>query len=219
MIKTIRSMLAPAAVLLMLLFPRFLPASEKDRNIELIYFFSSSCPHCLQAAPVVKELSRKYHTRGYYPRKEQQPDYPFPVEKGNPQMLQDYGIQGFPSLVVLINGMARQKIVGAVDIPAAPELLKAFANGALSVSEALESPAGFPLTVAAFVRAAQSPEGKRVYALSDGEKVLVVAPWRREQGARTMAGLNNKAVAVRGRIMTNGSGKSAFVVEREVNGD
>src|SRR5574340_1062927 len=111
------------AVLVLILLYTSLAAADAKREITILYFFSSKCPHCREVAPLVRELSKTYKVLGYYPGKEEKPDVPFPVDPGRRDLQTKYDVPGVPSMVVLVKGKVKQKLVGSVNIQFAPVLL------------------------------------------------------------------------------------------------
>lgn len=223
----IRSLHAALVFIFLAILPSF---AEETHDIRLLYFFSSKCPHCREVMPLLIQLSNAYPVQGYYPRTENRPDVPFPVEPGRRDLQKKYDVPGVPSLVVLVNGAVKQKIAGSVNIGHAPKLLQGFRLGALTVSEAVKSSQGNPIMMTGILTMQGAVFGreKAVYYLTDKTTTLQVNPWLPAEAVksrfakkrpRLMSDVVDKVVLLRGSVEHSADGKTRFIVSEEVLGN
>jgi thiol-disulfide isomerase/thioredoxin len=154
------------------------PAFAADVRIQLLYFFSTACPHCKQTTPVVSELSKEFSVQGVLSGKDGPGPLPFPLRKAAKADKEQYGIQGVPTLVVLKDSKTRLVISGERDIKAGRTLIRGIEQGALTVSEAVESLRQGDVIIAGFLVSRGDYFSKNAkFILTDRRKDIYVNLW------------------------------------------
>ena len=69
----------------------------------LIEFTADWCPPCKILAPVVDDIARKYEGKMRVGMLD---------SDTNPQVIQQYGVMGLPTLILFVGGVAVERIVG-----------------------------------------------------------------------------------------------------------
>src|SRR6185295_13413624 len=69
----------------------------------LIEFTADWCPPCKMLAPVVDELARKYEGKMRVGLLD---------SDANPQIIQQYGVMGLPTLMLFVDGVPVERIIG-----------------------------------------------------------------------------------------------------------
>jgi thiol-disulfide isomerase/thioredoxin len=204
------------------LFPSFALANSKSA-VHILYFFSSSCPHCIEVQPYVKELSREFHIDGFLAGKGDVKGLPFPVQKGAKEIALQYGIKGVPAMVVLADGVVKLKISGARDIKDIHVILKAFQSGAMTASEALDKVPQTEFILTGWV-AHRGPyfDTNAPFVITDRQNDLTVDVWLpievvkspfKKSGPRMMSDVMNKPVVLRGKLIKTDRGRRFRVSE------
>jgi thiol-disulfide isomerase/thioredoxin len=200
--------------------------AAQNLHVKILYFFSPSCPHCVEAAPAVISLGKEYNIEGHnVGAHEAQEGYPFPVIRGDKKNARKvYGIRGIPSLAVIIDGVFKQKLEGASDIQDAKSIVRALSSGAMTVTEAAKKEKDVELTVAGWV-VAQGEYFKNVrFILTDRTTEIPVKAWlpleamkspMKKSMPRLMSNVLRKPVVLRGNLIQTGTGP-LFVVKEEL---
>jgi thiol-disulfide isomerase/thioredoxin len=213
--------------LLLCITPSFNHAAQSP-HVKILYFFSLSCPHCVDAKPAVIALSREYSIEGHNFDTIEAQGYPFPVKRGDGKNAKRvYGIKEIPSLAVLIDGLYKQKIEGASDIQDAKSIIKALSSGAMTVTEAAKKEKDDELTVVGWV-VAKGEYFKNVrFMLTDRTTEIQVKAWlplevmkspMKKARPRLMSNVVRKPVVLRGSLTQTDTG-GLFLVKEELTLD
>jgi thiol-disulfide isomerase/thioredoxin len=193
----------------------------QGRNVEILYFFSPSCHHCIDAKPFIMDLSKTYNIQGLSFGEGPPPSFPFPVEKGDKTIARDtYDVKGVPTLGILIDGVYRQKISGMPDIRDAQVIIKGLKNGAMTVSEAVHSSKESEITITGWIVARGVNFQKAKFFITDRKTELSIKPWLplevvkspvHKIHPKTMSEVIRKPVILRGSIRKNSTGSKFFI--------
>lgn len=202
--------------------------ANNEKSIKLIYFFSSSCKHCIESRPVVINLSETYPIEGIIFGKVSEQSLPFSVREGNKeQAKKDYGIAGIPTIAVFVNGLYKQKIEGSRDIQHADVVIKALAKGALTVTEAAKLGASERVTITGWLVNKGDYFKNANFVITDRRENIRVKPWLPLEAAksplkkvrpRIMSDVLNKPTTLRGTLVKKDQGLE-LVVKEEVSFD
>lgn len=193
-------------------------------DLYVLYFFSANCTHCKRVEPAIKELSREFTVQGLLYGREDPGPMPFDVRKGDKETSAHYGLKGVPALVVLRNGSVKQVIRGEKDIRDALALLRAFRQGAVTVSEAIEQGPQKTYKIAGWIvtRGEYFRNGR--FFLTDRKLTMLVKPWLpieaikspfRKTSPRLMSDVINKPVLLEGAL-TKINDDLRFTVSKEI---
>ncbi len=222
--KGIGPFIAVLLTLLSCIAPSFNHAAQSP-HVKVLYFFSLSCPHCVEARPAVIALSKEYRIEGHNFGTIKAKGYPFPVKMGDKKNARKaYGIKVIPSLAILIDGIYKQKIEGTSDIQDAKSIIKALSSGAMTVTEAVNKKKDADLTVTGWV-VAKGEYFKNVrFMLTDRKTEIQVKAWlpletmkspMKKAGPRLMSNVIRKPVVLRGSFIQTDTG-ALFLVKEEL---
>jgi hypothetical protein len=217
----------PLAVFFLLLAAVFQPPVSAGPNsaIRLIYFFSSSCRHCVDAKPSVIALSREFPLEGLHFGQGPLSAFPFPVKEGDRKIAREvYGVSGVPAIAVMVDGKYKQMIAGADDIRDAKVIVKALSGGAKTVSEAAETVQETELEITGWIIARGEYFKGAQYFITDRKTELRIKAWLPLEAVkrpfpgkrpRLMPDVVNKPVVLRGSIKRTTDGP-LFLVKEEL---
>ncbi|MCK9418037.1 MAG: thioredoxin family protein [Nitrospirae bacterium] len=200
------------------------PASAAEPSYTILYFYSSTCPHCKNVAPVMKDLSKEYKIQGLLYGKDAGEQMPYEVKKGDKATSSKYGVKGVPSLVMLKDDKFRLKIAGEHNIKDAPLILKAFRKGALTVSEAIEKGPRKTYTVIGWIGSRGEYFKNARFVLTDRKRTISVKPWLpleavkspfKKARPRLMSDVIDKPVLIEG-LLTKINDDLQFTVRKEI---
>ncbi len=179
-------------------------------DIKILYFFKDSCTHCQAVAAYVKELSKEYTIEGWVSTETKREGYPFPVKVGSRKIAPMYGVQGVPTMVVLVNGTFKTKIAGERDIKNSRQILKAVEQDAITVSEAYEKKPAGAVLLTGWVENLGEYFKQPKFFLTDRQKRILIKPWlpleaakspfSKKSGPRLMSDVINRPVLVKGNL-------------------
>ena len=218
--------LLPNKLLLIFLVSMFMSSSGSalDSRIHLIYYFSTTCPHCTKTTPIVSELSKDYGVEGLVYGKADPGKLGFPVKKGTKKDSKRYSLPGVPSLVVLMEGKTRQVFSGEPDIKDSRAFLRAFQKGALTVSESIVKGEQKKYSVVGWMEGRGEYFKNATFVLTDRKQAIVVKPWLplevvksrfNKKRPRLMSDVMNKPIVLEGTL-TKINDEFQFVVRREI---
>ncbi len=201
------------------------PASASTKhNIKLLYFFSTTCKHCIDAKPAVLALSKEFRIEGQQ-FGEGNPAYPFPVKPGDKKIAKEvYGLAGGPTLVVLVDGKNAMKIAGTPDIQDARVIIDALASGALTPTDAALAGQDKEMTVTGWITVRGTSFKDAHYFLSDRKTDVPVKAWLPieavkspfpKKGPRLMSDVVRRPVVLKGTIRKIPAG-IIFLVKEEI---
>ncbi len=204
--------------------------AAKSHHIKIIYFYSESCIHCEAAKPAVIDLSREYDVEGcrFGGGKQQ---LPFPVKAGDKKIAKEYGVNAYPALAILVDGMFRQKIAGTSDVQDAHIIIKALEQGGMTVTEAVKNDRGEEIKITGWISSKGEYFKKAQFAITDRTTELPVNAWlpleavkspfrTKENGnrPRLMSDVVRKPVLLEGSIKKTGT-STIFHVREEIRID
>lgn len=201
----------------------------QSHYVKILYFYSESCTHCIAAKPSVIDLSKEYEVEGLIFGGEKTQPMPFPVKTGDKKIARErYGVRGYPTLAILIDGVYRQKIAGTSDVQDAKRIIKALATGAVTVTEASKNRGQEEITVTGWVVARGEYFKKAQFAITDRSTELPVSAWlpleamkspfSKNRRPRLMSDVVKKPVVLKGSIKRTATG-SLFQVSEEIRID
>ncbi len=209
--------------LLFLLAPKSL--LSKEEGLKILYFFSLTCPRCNEVKPFIEDLSKEFHVEGLLYGKKEIMESPFPVKRGTKDIASRYNIKGIPAIVVLKDGVFKQKIVGVRDIKESRIILMAFSRlDALSVSEAIENTTNKEIIITGWIiHKGRYFNKNSKFFITDRKKELQINPWLPLEAIkspfksriRTMSDMIDKPVILKGRLINKESGL-IFEVKEEI---
>jgi len=209
------------------LFPSSVPAAQ-NTNIKILYFFSTTCRHCVDARPFVISLSKEYSVQGLQFGEGQRAVLPFPVEAGDTKIAKEvYGVAGVPTMAVLVDGKYKQKIAGTPDIQDAKVIIRALAQGAKTVTEAATEAREGQITITGWIIAKGDYFKKAQFFITDRKTELLVKAWLPIEAAKSpvpkkrptlMSDVIRKPVVLRGSIKKTPTG-SVFQIKEELGID
>ena len=222
--KGIRPFIGVLLTPLLFLTPSLNHAAQSP-HVKILYFFSMTCPHCVDAEPTVIALGKKYGIEGRNFGTIEALGYPFPVKRDDKKNARRvYGIKEIPSLAVLIDGISKQKIEGASDIQDAESIIKALSTGAMTVTEAAKKEKDAELVVTGWV-VAKGEYFKNVrFILTDRTTEIQVKAWlpleamkspMKKTRPRLMSNVVRKPVVLRGSLTQTDTG-GLFLVKEEL---
>ncbi len=200
--------------------------AARDHHVKILYFFSASCIHCIEARPAVIELSKEYEIEGLLFNDGSPQSFPFPIKTGDKKTAKEvYGVKGVPTLAVLVDNVYRQKIAGAADIQGAKVIIKALADGAMTVTEAAKKAPDAEITITGWIVAKGEYFKKAQFFITDRTTELPVKAWLplevmkspfRKTRPRLMSDVIKKPVVLKGSIKKTATG-GIFQVKEEMN--
>jgi thiol-disulfide isomerase/thioredoxin len=209
------------------LFPSSVLAAQ-NAHIKILYFFSTTCRHCIDARPFVIALSKEYSIQGLQFGEGQRAVLPFPVEAGDKKVAQEvYGVAGVPTMAVLVDGKYKQKIAGTPDIQDAKVIIKGLARGAMTVTEAVDKQREGDVIVTGWIIARGEYFKKAHFFLTDRKTELPVKAWLPLEAVKSpvskkrpqlMSDVIRKPVVLKGIIKKTAAG-SIFQVKEELGID
>ncbi|MGC1456507.1 MAG: hypothetical protein WA946_15090 [Nitrospirota bacterium] len=212
-------------LLLLLLISPSVDHAAQSHHVKILYFFSLTCPDCLEAESAVIALGREYSVEGRNLGTNAAQGYPFPVKmSGKKNARKVYGIKEIPSLAVLIDGTCRQKIEGTSDIKDAKCIIKALSSGAVTVTEAAKKGTVAEFTVTGWVIAKGEYFKNVRFILTDRTTELQVKAWlpleamkspMKRTMPRLMSNVIRKPVVLRGSLTQTDTG-GLFIVKEEL---
>jgi len=221
-----RNAVIPAlCILLLLTIGPNACAKPTASQFHLLYIYSDSCPPCTTTTPIVKKMSRDFPVRGLYFGETPPGKIPFDVQQGEKKIMEQYGLEGVPDLVVLENEGTKAVFQGEAEIRDANIMLHAFTRGASTVSEAVtqrDSTADIMVTGWLVNKGGYFKNAR--FLITDRRVDLAVKPWLpleavnspfRKTYPRRMSDVVNKPVVLRGRIEKKGNALE-FVVAEEL---
>ena len=210
----------------LLMYPSAISAGQNS-HVKILYYFSVSCKHCIAAKPSIIALSKEFNIEGRNAGTTAAAGYPFPVKTADKKIAKEvYGIQGVPTLAVLINGAFKQKIAGTPDIQDAAVIIKALSGNALTVTEAAEKAPEGDIIVTGWIVARGASLNKVRYFITDRRTDLPVKVWLpieamkglvQNKRPRLMSDVVKKPVVLKGGIQKTSTG-NVFVVKEEEDG-
>jgi thiol-disulfide isomerase/thioredoxin len=212
---------------IILLCPASVPAAQKP-DIKILYFFSTTCRHCIDARPSVIALSKEFTLEGLQLGEGQPAAFPFPVKAGDRKIAREvYGVVGVPTIAVIVDGKYRQKIAGASDIQDAKTIIEGLAGGAMTVTEAAEKAGAGEFTVTGWIIAKGEYFKNARFFLTDRKTELAVKAWLPLEVVKSpvqkkrpglMSDVVKKPVVLKGQIKKTAAG-DVFLVRTEVRVD
>jgi len=212
-------------IVLTLLAALSVTARENNR-VKLLYFFSTSCDHCIEARPAVISLSKEFLIEGLYFNHGIPQSFPFPIKAGDKKAAKEaYGVKGVPTLVVLVDGAYRQKIEGPHDIQDAKTIIEALANGAITATEASKKMNEAEIAITGWIISKGKYFKDAQFFITDRTTELQIKQWLpletamspfRKKRPRLMSDVINKPVLLRGKA-TKKDGVYTFIVKEEVS--
>jgi thiol-disulfide isomerase/thioredoxin len=209
-------------ILLAVLLPSLVYAAEGS-HVKILYFFSPSCRHCIDAKPYIMDLSKTYDIEGLRFGEGAAQSFPFPVEKGDWPIARDtYDIRGVPTLAILVNGVYRQKISGMPDIRDAKVIAKGLRNGAMTVTEAAHTVKDETITITGWIVARGVNFKKAKFFITDRKSELSIKPWLPLEVVKApvhkikpklMSDIIKKPVILKGIIEKDHAGAKFFVTK------
>ncbi len=199
-------------------------AAGKNPNVKILYFFSESCIHCMAAKPSVIDLSKTYDVEGLRFGQGNAQSWPFPVKSADKNIMQAYGVKGYPTLAVLVDGIFKQKIAGTSDVLDAKVIIRALANGAMTVTEAARKDGTGEITITGWISAKGNYFKNAQFSITDRSSELPVSAWLpleavkspfRNKGPRLMSDVIKKPVVLKGSIQKTATGVK-FRVKEEI---
>ncbi len=149
----------------------------QDSRVKILYFFSPSCRHCIDAKPFIMDLSKEYSIEGFRFGEGNTPPFSFPITAGDKKIAREkYDVKGVPTLAILIDGVYRQKIEGMPDIQDARVIIRGLAKGAVTVTEAAQRKKG-ELTITGWLIARGINFKKAQFFITDRRTELPVKAW------------------------------------------
>ncbi len=204
-----------------IIFFSTLVSAAQDNHVKILYFFSPSCKHCIDAKPFILDLSKEYSIDGLRFGEGTSPSFPFPIQAGDKKIAQGtYGVQGVPTLAILIDGMYRQKIEGMPDIQDAKVIIKGLASGAMTVSEAAQEVDKGEITVTGWIIAKGEYFKNARFFLTDRKTELPIKAWLplevvkgpvQKKRPKLMSDVIKKPVVLKGHFRKTAAGKVFFV--------
>lgn len=198
-----------------------------NSRIQILYFFSATCPPCEQSTPVVSELSKDYPVEGIVFGDEVSGHLPFTVRKGTRDDKKLYAAHTVPSLVVLKDGKIRQVLNNGIDIASCRTILKGVERDALTVTEAVLDRSQKTKIVMGWIKSkGEYFKGAQIF-LTDRRNAIEVKPWLpleatkspvNNKRPRLISDVIDKQVILEGAISKTG-GNVIFNVEKEINSD
>lgn len=171
----------------------------------------------------MSELSREFGVEGIVSGSEDPGPLPFPIRKGTKADKERYNIQGVPTIVVLKDGKNRQVISGERDIATSRALIKGIEQGALAVSEAVETMPPGDVVVTGFLGSRGDYFDKNAkFILTDRRNNIFVNPWLprevvkskfKKTRPRLMSDVLGKAVVLKGALDKTDTGCRLTVKE------
>lgn len=221
MIRLIRNFPIKKIILWTALIPSFVYAAP-DKNIKILYFFSPSCQHCIDAKPFIMNLSKEYNIEGLQLGEGNPPSFPFPVNKGDKAIAQEtYDVRGVPTLVILFDDVYRQKISGMPDIRDAQVIVQGLKSGAMTVTEAMQTVKDREITITGWIIARGLNFQKAQFFITDRKTELSIKAWLprevvkspfQERSPRLMSDVIKKPVILKGSIKKI-DGRDTFFVQ------
>lgn len=218
----------PFAVFLFIAWTMILPSvvsAAQDNHVKILYFFSPTCKHCIDAKPYIISLSQKYDIEGLRFGEGPTPTFPFPVKAGDKKIAQGtYDVKGVPTLAILVDGVYRQKIEGAPDIQDAEVIVRGLAAGARTVTEASKKVQEGEITIIGWIIARGEYFKNAHFFITDRKTELPIKAWlpleamkspMQKRRPRLMSDVIRKPVVLRGRIRKGAAG-DLFMVKEEI---
>lgn len=211
-----------------LLIPQCAQAAAHD-HVKILYYFSMTCRHCLDAKPAVLNLSRKYAVEGQNVGDIPAQGYPFSVKAADKKQSKDvYKVAGVPTLVVFIDDVLRLNIAGSQDIGDAEVIIRALDRGAMTVTEAAEKTSEGEITVVGWVSAQGEYFRNARFFITDRKTDLQIKPWLPLEAMKSMApnskrprlmsDIIRRPVLLKGSVTKTSAGK-IFTVKEELHID
>ncbi len=185
----------------------------------------------MAAKPSIIELSKEYDVEGIHFDGGKPQSLPFPVKSGDKKIREKYGVRGYPTLVVLLDGTFKQRIAGTSDVQDAKVIIKALSNGALTVTEAAKKDGKREITITGWISARGEYFKNAQFIISDRTAELPVQAWlpleavrspftkkMQSKQPRMMSDVVRKPVVLVGSIKKTESG-SIFQVKEEIRVD
>jgi thiol-disulfide isomerase/thioredoxin len=213
-------------ILLSVLLPSLVYAAQGS-HVKILYFFSPSCRHCIDAKPYIMDLSKTYNIEGLRFGEGVAPSFPFPVEKGDWRTARDtYDVRGVPTLAILVNGVYRQKISGMPDIRDAQVIVRGLRNGAMTVTEAVHAVKDEKITITGWIVARGVNFKRAKFFITDRKTELSIKPWLplevvkapvHKGKPKLMSDIINKPVTLKGFIQKDPAGASFFITQEALH--
>jgi thiol-disulfide isomerase/thioredoxin len=204
--------------------PTIIQAGQND-HVKILYYFSMTCRHCIDAKPAVIALSKEYSIEGRNVGTLAAQGYPFPIKTVDKKTAKEvYGITGVPALAVLIDGVYKQKIAGASDIQDAKTIIKALSLGAMTVTEAKRNAKDAEITITGWVISQGEYFKNARFLLTDRTTEIPVKAWLPLEAVksplnkttpRLMSSVIRKPAVLKGSFKQTETG-SIFLVKEEL---
>ncbi len=197
----------------------------ESHDLSLIYFYSTTCPHCKAVEPTVIALSKEMSIQGVVFGKGVPAPMPFTVQKGDKSALRKYSLEGVPALVVLQKETVRHIFRGEHNIRASRLFLRGLAKGALTVTEAVSRGQQKDVILTGWIEGVGEYFKDKQFIFTDRKKSIMIRPWLPLEAVRSpvgnkrprlMSDVMDKAVALRGELQMN-DGTFYFTVKEELN--
>ena len=192
-------------LLMFVLLSWFSVDAQNEDALEAYYFYSPDCPRCADVAPYIKELSKGIRMRGFVHGKGDAEPMPFEVRQAGRFTLWRYDVHTFPSLAIMKNGKMKQMLIGEQDVRDAGVLLRAFRNGAWSVSEVIEKKPQKEFRVIGWVVSKGEYFHNPQFYLTDRQQTLLIKPWL------PIEAVKSPFRKTRSRLMSDVIGKPLFL--------
>jgi thiol-disulfide isomerase/thioredoxin len=207
----------------------FIPPSiqaGQNNHVTILYYFSMTCRHCLDAKPAIVELSRQFTIEGQNVGNVAAEGYPFPVKPADKKKSKEvYKVQGVPTLVVFVNKVHKQNIAGTRDIDDAAVVIKALDHGAMTVTDAAEKAPEGDITVVGWIAVKGEYFNNAQFLITDRKTDLQVKAWLPLEAMKSMVPNANrprlmsdvirKPVVLKGHIIKSATG-NLFLVKEEI---
>ncbi len=196
-----------------------------SHHIKILYFYSESCTGCIAAEPLVIAFGKEYDVEGFRYGDGNLRSLPFPVKVWDAKIAKEkYGVNECPTLVVLVDGVSRQKIAGASDVQDAKTIIRALADGAMTVSEAARSAGEGEITITGWIASKGAYFKDAKFSITDRATEMPITAWLpleamkspfRTMRPRIMSDVIGKPVVLRGIVERKAEG-SVFRVKEEI---
>jgi thiol-disulfide isomerase/thioredoxin len=195
--------------------------AAQNNHVKILYFFSPSCKYCIDAKPYILDLSKEYGIEGQRFGEGTSPSFPFPVKAGDKKLAQGtYGVQGIPTLAVLVDGVYRQKIAGMTDIRDAKVIIKGLVSGAMTVTEAAQKVNKKEIIVTGWIIAKGEYFKNARFFLTDRSTEIPLKAWLplelvkssvQKKKLKLMSDMLKKPIVLKGSIKKTTAGNIFFV--------
>ena len=164
-----------------------------NEHVKVLYYFSMSCKHCIDAKPAIIALSKKFPIEGQNVGDIAVVGYPFPVRPADKKRSkEEYEVKGVPTLVVFIDNERKQNIAGARDIDDATIIVTALARGAKTITEVAQKKPTGEITVTGWIGAKGEYFKNAQFFITDRKTELPIKAWLPLEAMKSMAANKNR---------------------------